>query len=108
AHAHAGARTGTRRPISFLTALAFAAVVTACTSDHLTPTARPSGVGASTGPGATATLQPPTSFGPPPSPTPPDDASPVTLDPTLLAILPESVEGIPVIEDADESAVALN
>lgn len=95
-------------PMAVLAALAFAAVLTACTSDPLTPTSGPSGIGASTGPGATATLQPPASFGPPPSPTPPDDATPVTLDPTLLAILPESVEGIPVVEDADEAAVALN
>ncbi|MEO5705055.1 MAG: hypothetical protein ABIZ52_02645 [Candidatus Limnocylindrales bacterium] len=60
-----------------------------------------------TGPGATATIQPPTSFGPPPSPTAPDDTSPIVLDAALLGYLPESVDGIAVTEDIDEAAAAL-
>lgn len=56
----------------------------------------------------TPTIEPPTSFGPPPSPTPPDDVTPLALDATLLAWLPESVEGVAVVEDVDEAAVALN
>ena len=52
-------------------------------------------------------LQPPASVGPPPSPTLPDDTTPVTVDPTLLGFLPEAIDGIPVVEDADEAALAL-
>ncbi|MEO8274273.1 MAG: hypothetical protein ABI620_09425 [Chloroflexota bacterium] len=57
---------------------------------------------------ATQTPGPVVTFGPPPSPTPPDDTSPILLDPGLLAYLPESVGGIKVIEDANEAANALN
>jgi hypothetical protein len=32
----------------------------------------------------------------------------VALDPTLLAILPESIDGVPVTEAIDEAAIALN
>lgn len=49
----------------------------------------------------------PATFGPPPSPTP-DDAAPVVIDPSLLAILPESIDGVPVQEDIDEAALALS
>lgn len=52
-------------------------------------------------------LQPPATFGPPPSPTPPDDSVPLAIDPTLLDILPEAIDGIPVTEDANEAAIAL-
>jgi len=69
-----------------------------------TPTAPPGG--ATFEPGATPTLGPPTSFGPPPSPSP-DDTGPVILDPTLLAILPESINEFPVTESLDEAALAL-
>jgi hypothetical protein len=52
-----------------------------------------------------ATSQPPASFGPPPSPSStPDDTTGVILDPTVLEILPESIDGFPVTEDADEAA----
>jgi hypothetical protein len=54
-----------------------------------------------------ATIEPPSSFGPPPSPTPPDDTVPLSIDPTLLEFLPESVDGIPVVEDPNEAAIAL-
>ena len=81
------------------------AILAACTGDSAeTPTPRALASGA----GATAAIQPPTSFGPPPSPTPPDETSPIVLDPTLLAYLPEAVDGIAVIEDVDEAAVALS
>ena len=60
------------------------------------------------GPVATATIQPPTSFGPPPSPTPPDDTSPGGRDATLLDLLPEAVSGIAVTEDLDTAALALS
>ena len=57
--------------------------------------------------GATATDDAPPSLGPPPSPTPPDETSAVTLDPTVLQLLPESVGGIPVTESVDEATQAL-
>jgi hypothetical protein len=69
--------------------------------------------GASTAPTAGAqatgigTQGPPASFGPPPSPTPPDDTSPVAIDPALLAFLPESIDGVPVVEDLDVAAEAI-
>jgi hypothetical protein len=54
---------------------------------------------------AGATSQPVGTFGPPSSPTStPDDTTGVVLDPTVLEILPESIDGIPVEEDADEAA----
>jgi len=71
-----------------------------------TPTATP-GTGTNAPASATATAQPPTSFGPPPSPTPPDDASPITVDPELLAFLPESIDGAPFQEDLDVASEAL-
>lgn len=80
------------------------AILAACGGGGATPTSG----SLATGPGATATIQPPTSFGPPPSPTPPDETSPIALDPTLLRFLPESVEGITVVEDVDEAAIALS
>lgn len=61
----------------------------------------------SAGANGTGVVQHPASVGPPPSPTLPDDTTPVTLDPTLLAFLPEAIDGIPVLEDADEAAAAL-
>lgn len=69
------------------------------------PTSAPLGTGS--GPAATDASLPPTSFGPPPSPTEPDDATPLTLDPSLLGVLPASVGGIKVVEDPDAAAEAL-
>jgi hypothetical protein len=63
--------------------------------------------GVSGGTTATNTLQPPGSVGPPPSPTPPPETSPVILDPDLLTILPESIDGFPITEAIDEAAIAL-
>jgi hypothetical protein len=57
--------------------------------------------------GVTATAEPPGTFGPPPSPTPPDETSPVTLDPALLEVLPASIDGFPVTESIDEASLAL-
>jgi len=57
--------------------------------------------------GGGVTSVPASSLGQPPSPTPPDTASPVVLDPTLLAVLPESIDGAPVTESLDEAALAL-
>lgn len=96
-------------PVPFARALASlvlpVAILAACSGDTgSSPTPGP----ISTGAGATATIQPPTSFGPPPSPTPPDDSSPIVLDASLLAYLPESVADIAVTEDADEAATALS
>lgn len=79
-------------------------LVAACSTNN---TASPTPRATTAGPAASATFQPPTSFGPPPSPTP-DDASPIILDPTLLAFLPESVGGIAVKEDVDGAATALS
>jgi hypothetical protein len=55
----------------------------------------------------TDTAPPLTSFGPPPSPTQPDDTTPLVLDATLLTFLPDSVAGIKVTEDQDAAAEAL-
>jgi hypothetical protein len=81
-------------------ALLVAASIAACSTS--TPTTAPTGL--ATGPGPTDTAQAPTSFGPPPSPTEPDDTTPLTIDNTLLALLPAAVNGIAVIEDADTAA----
>lgn len=73
-------------------------------------TAAPSGApsnAASAGPVTTASAAPPQSFGPPPGPTP-DDAAPLTVDPTLLDILPASIGSTPVQEDLDAAAQALS
>jgi hypothetical protein len=60
-----------------------------------------------TGPAPTDTAVPLTSLGPPPSPTEPDDSTPLTLDPSLLAVLPATVDAIKVTEDPDAAAEAL-
>jgi len=46
-------------------------------------------------------------LGPPPSPTQRDDTSPVALDRTVLAFLPETVVGVAVSESVDEATQAL-
>jgi len=56
----------------------------------------------------TSTDQVPPTLGPPPSATARDDTSPVTLDPTVLAFLPDSVNGIKVTESVDEATQALS
>lgn len=74
------------------------------------PTGTPGGpsrptdaIGASGG----ATAVPPASMGPPSSPTPPGDGAPLAIDPQLLAFLPETVDGVAVVEDLDIAAEAL-
>lgn len=104
----------TRRPSSgpgsaggwILVALAITIAVAACSTTPPTSTGTP-GIGPASGSGATGSLEPPGSFGAPPSSSSPDVASPVVVDPTLLTLLPESVEGFPVKEDIDEAAKAL-
>ncbi|HJP87431.1 MAG TPA: hypothetical protein VJ850_00125 [Candidatus Limnocylindrales bacterium] len=67
--------------------------------------------GPSTGPtaivSATPTTPPIGTIGPPPAETP-DDAAPVTIDQTLLDILPEKVGTVAVKEDTDAAAAAVN
>lgn len=83
-------------------AIAVALSVAACATDQ-----RPSGApGVTDGPRSTSEL--PGSFGPPPIPTQPDDASPVVLDGALLQILPDSVGGFEITEAPDEAAIALS
>lgn len=84
----------------------FAVALAACSPTLLSATPTP-GPGSTMGSGFSASIEPPTSFGPPPSPTL-DNASPVVVDGTLLGILPESVDGIAVTESIDEAALALN
>lgn len=67
---------------------------------------QPTGSAAS-GPDASPSFAPET-IGPPPSPTQPDDTTPVELDPTVLAFLPVAVGDVPVTESADEATSALS
>jgi hypothetical protein len=90
-----------------LATLVATAIVAACSVDSPTPTATPF-FGESlipVTPAAASDL--PATFGPPPSPTP-DDAAPVVIDPSVLLLLPESIDGAPVQEDIDEAALALS
>ncbi len=82
-----------------------ALVVAACQSSP--PTDSPSTTEAVSLPGGVQSAEPPVTIGPPPSPTPPDETSPVALDPSVLAFLPESVAGTPVTESVDEATQAL-
>jgi hypothetical protein len=82
------------------------AILAACSVDDPRATATPL-AGTSLAPSAGAASDLPQTFGPPPSPTP-DDAAPVLIDPSVLAYLPESIDGVPVHEDIDEAAVALS
>jgi hypothetical protein len=77
--------------------------VAACSTPG--PTSQPQGTSISGLP--TATAPPLRSFGPPPSPTQPDDTTPLVLDDALLAFLPDTVAGIKVTEDQDAAAEAL-
>jgi hypothetical protein len=82
-----------------------AAIGAACQAT--VPTARPAGPDVSGLGGATPSLDGSASFGPPASPSPPDTTSPVVLDPTVLAFLPERVGNVPVTESVDEASQAL-
>ncbi len=92
---------------AWLGAAATAALLVACSSDPQGSSAA-SGNSASFASESGAPSTPPLTIGPPPSPTPPDDAEPTTIDPTLLAVLPASIDGVPVQEDVDEAAIALS
>jgi hypothetical protein len=96
-----------RNPIPAWLAAATAALLVACSADPQASTPTPDSA-ASFALGSGAPSTPPFTVGPPPSPTPPDDTTPMTIDPTLLAVLPESIDGVPVQEDIDEAAIALN
>jgi hypothetical protein len=85
-----------------------AAVLAACDTASPSSATEPPGAGPSAPASAGATGRPPASFGPPASPTStPDDTTGVVLDPTVLQILPESIDGFPVTEDANEAASLL-
>jgi hypothetical protein len=88
-------------------ALATGVAVAACGSVDNLGVATPTAAGPTVGPLATASAQAPASFGPPPNPTG-DDAAPVTIDNTLLALLPEKIGTAPVQEDPDAAAAAVN
>jgi hypothetical protein len=96
-----------RAPVALAAAVTvLAAVIAACgTADPSGSTPRPaSSSGASQG---VPTVQPPTTFGPPPSASF-DEETPAILDPRVLAYLPAAVNGIPVTEALDEAAIALS
>jgi len=65
------------------------------------------GPGANGSGGASPSAAALTTLGPPPSPTQPDDTSPVELDRTVLEFLPETVAGVAVSESVDEATQAL-
>ncbi|HXG25911.1 MAG TPA: hypothetical protein VNL94_03545 [Candidatus Binatia bacterium] len=88
-------------------ALLAALLVLACNVALPSPSSAPPDGASGVPVSATATFDAPSTFGPPPSPTEPDDTSPVTLDPELLAVLPESIDGVPVQEDLDVATEAL-
>jgi hypothetical protein len=91
-------------PVGRTVGILLAAAVTLAGCQPNTSALTP-GPGTSGNPGS---VEAPTSFGPPPSPTPPDVTSPVVLDPDLLAILPESIDGFAVTESPDEAALAIS
>lgn len=104
------ARVPTTRPPARAARAAALVAIVACLSlascsTTTTPTLVP--IADATDAAPTDASLPPTSFGPPPSPTQPDDATPLALDPTLLALLPATVGGIAVKEDPDAAAQAL-
>jgi hypothetical protein len=78
----------------------------ACSVDAPSAARTPAPV-SSLGPGAAATSLPATSFGPPPSATPNDGNAPLTIDPSLLAMLPADLDGVPLTESLDYAAEAL-
>jgi len=85
--------------------LAVAALtIAACSSNgpSAAPTSAPTALVS-----ATDTAPPIGTIGPPPAETP-DDAEPVTIDQTLLDILPAKIGTVPVTEDTDAAAQAVN
>ena len=93
------------RPAPIAAAL-LAAAVAACSNPFVL--ASPTAPGAAaTGALPSATADAPATFGAPPSPSP-DDAAPVVIDSTLLALLPEKIGSTPVQEDLDAAAEAVS
>jgi hypothetical protein len=91
--------TASSRPMRLLETFVAVIVLAACGSNP------PSGAPGSDG---GASQNPLGSLGPPPSPSPPDDATGVLLDPTVLTVLPPAIDGVPLNEDATEAATLLN
>jgi hypothetical protein len=101
-------RTAARTSLGI--SLALSTVLAGCSlMAAASPSVAPRETQASSPAGATdgSTAEPPASFGPPPSPTAPDDTAPLSIDPSLLAFLPEAIDGRPVAPDPDEAAIAL-
>ncbi len=93
-----------RAPVVLLAAL----LVVACGS--VQPSASgtaPARVTDAVGGSGGSTDAPSASFGPPPSPSPPDEGTPIAIEPELLAFLPASIDGVPVVEDLDVASEAL-
>ncbi len=89
-------------------ALLAAVLVGACGSTGPTPSVEvPDRQTDAVGPSGGSTDAPIGTMGPPPSPSPPDDATPIAIEPELLAFLPEAIGEIPVVEDLDVAGEAL-
>lgn len=85
--------------VVFATALAAAACGTQPPMSSVVGTA-------AVGPTAATFTDQPASFGPPPSESP-DESTPLTLQPGLIAVLPASIDAVPVREDGDVASEAL-
>ena len=97
-----------RASVAWSVALLTALLVGACgTVGPTPPRDAPSRETAAIGPSGGRTDAPIGSLGAPPSPSPPDEATPIAIDPTLLDILPASIGEIPVVEDLDVASEAL-
>ena len=97
-----------RAPVAVLPALLVAVLAVACGSDRPTATAGdPNRPTDAIGSSDANTIPPPATFGPPASPSPSGNTTPVAIDPGLLAFLPESIDGSAVVEDLDVAAEAL-
>lgn len=95
-------------PATLALLAAAAMLVAACGTDQPTASSgvpiRPTDAIPSAG---TTDAPPLASLGAPPSPSPPDDATPIAIEPELLAYLPATINGIPVVEDIDVAGEAL-
>jgi hypothetical protein len=102
-------RASVPAPAAALAGLLTALLAIACDSASPSPSSG-SSIASSAGAGATDATRssaPLSSLGAPPSPTPPDDATPIAIDPTLLEILPAAIGETPVVEDLDVAGEAL-
>jgi hypothetical protein len=91
-----------RASVALAALVGAALAVTACGSIQPSPSGE-----SADGPSVGRSDAAPASFGPPPSPSPPDDATPIAIEPELLAFLPASIDGVPVVEDLDVAGEAL-